>query len=62
MIAMMLLINLQKDIRVTNYKEEAKAQNIAVDEVILRETLFTADQKTLKFRNEKIDGDNVPAR
>ncbi|HRH41888.1 MAG TPA: hypothetical protein PKY82_09610 [Pyrinomonadaceae bacterium] len=39
--------------------EEAKAQNIAVDEVILRETLFTADQKTLKFRNEKIDGDNA---
>lgn len=39
--------------------EEAKAQNIPVDEVILRETLFTADQKTLKFRNEKIDGDNA---
>lgn len=39
--------------------DEAKAQNVSVDEVILRETLFSADQKTLKFRNEKIDGDNA---
>ena len=40
-------------------EEQAKAQNIPVDEVILRETLFSPDQKTLKFRNEKIDGDNA---
>jgi hypothetical protein len=40
-------------------EEQAKAQNISIDEVILRETLFSPDQKTLKFRNEKIDGDNA---
>jgi hypothetical protein len=39
--------------------EEAKAQNVPLDEVILRETLFSPDQKTLKFKNEKIDGDNA---
>ncbi len=40
-------------------ESEAKAQNIPLDEVILRETLFTPDQKTLKFRYEKIDGDTA---
>jgi hypothetical protein len=40
-------------------EDQAKAQNIAVDEVILRETLFSPEQKTLKFKNEKIDGDNA---
>ena len=38
---------------------EAKAQNVAIDEIILRETLFSSDQKTLKFRNEKIDGETA---
>ncbi len=38
---------------------EAKAQNVTLDEIILRETLFSSEQKTLKFRNEKIDGDNA---
>lgn len=40
-------------------QDEAKAQNISLDEVVLRETLFSPDQKTLKFRNEKIDGDTA---
>lgn len=40
-------------------EDQAKAQNIPVDEAILRETLFSPDMKTLKFRNEKIDGDNA---
>jgi hypothetical protein len=40
-------------------EDEAKAQNVAVDEIILRETLFSPDQKTLKFKNEKIEGDNA---
>lgn len=40
-------------------EEQAKAQNVSVDDVILRETLFSPDQKTLKFKNEKIDGDNA---
>lgn len=40
-------------------EDEAKAQNVSVDEIILRETIFSPDQKTLKFKNEKIDGDNA---
>ena len=40
-------------------QDEAKAQNVPVDEIILRETLFSADQKTLKFRHEKIDGETA---
>ena len=40
-------------------QDEAKAQNLTVDEVILRENLFSPDQKTLKFKNEKIEGDNA---
>lgn len=40
-------------------EDEAKAQNVSVDEIILRETLFSPDQKTLKFKNEKVDGDNA---
>jgi hypothetical protein len=38
-------------------EDQAKSQNISVDEVILRETLFSPDRKTLKFKNEKIEGD-----
>lgn len=40
-------------------EDDAKAQNVTLDEIILRETFFASDQKTLKFRNEKIDGDNA---
>lgn len=40
-------------------EQEAKAQNVALDEIIKRETLFNAEQTTVKFRNEKIDGDKA---
>lgn len=40
-------------------EDEAKAQNVPLDDIILRETFFSSDQKQLKFRNEKIDGDNA---
>lgn len=36
---------------------EAQAQNVDVDEIVKRETLFNENQKTVKWRNEKIDGD-----
>lgn len=39
--------------------QEAKAQNVALDEIIKRETLFTENQKTVKYRNEKIDGEKA---
>jgi hypothetical protein len=40
-------------------EDEAKAQNTTVDEVVKRETLFTETQKTVEFKNEKIDGDKA---
>jgi hypothetical protein len=40
-------------------EDEAKAQNTTVDEIIKRETLFTETQKTVEFKNEKIDGDRA---
>lgn len=40
-------------------EEEAKAQNISLDEVILRETMFPEGQKIVKFRDEKIEGDKA---
>lgn len=40
-------------------EDEAKAQNVSLDEILMRETIFSPDQKTLKFRNEKIEGDNA---
>ena len=39
--------------------QEAKAQNVALDEVVKRETLFSENQSTVEFRNEKIDGDKA---
>jgi DUF2950 family protein len=41
------------------HEQEAKAQNTTVDEIVKRETLFTENQKTVKFRNEKIEGDKA---
>lgn len=39
--------------------DEAKSQKIATDEIIGRETLFSPEQKTLEFRNEKIEGETA---
>ncbi len=38
---------------------EAQARGIPVDEVVKNETLFSESQKTVKMRNEKIEGDNA---
>lgn len=40
-------------------EQEAKAQNITVDDVVKRETLFSENQSTVEFRNEKIEGDKA---
>ena len=39
--------------------DEAKSQNVPLDEIVERETLFSENQKTVEFRNEKIDGDRA---
>lgn len=41
------------------HEQEAKSQGISLDEIILRETLFSESQKTVDFRNEKIEGSNA---
>lgn len=41
------------------HEQEAKAQNISVEEIIKRETLLAEGQTTVEYRNEKIDGDKA---
>ena len=41
------------------HEQEAKVQNITLDDVVKRETLFTEGQKTVEFRNQKIEGDKA---
>jgi hypothetical protein len=40
-------------------QDEAKEQNVSVDEVIKKETLFSEDQRTVEFRNEKTEKDTA---
>ena len=40
-------------------KQEAEAQNVTLDEIVKRETLFNENQKTVEFRNEKIERDKA---
>ena len=41
------------------HEQEAKAQNLTLDDVVRRETLFTEGQKTVEFRNEKVEGEKA---
>ncbi|PYS98651.1 MAG: hypothetical protein DMF63_14765 [Acidobacteria bacterium] len=41
------------------HEQEAKAQNVTLDDVVRRETLFTEGQKTVEFRNQKIEGEKA---
>lgn len=41
------------------HQMEAQAQGLTVDDIVKRETLFTESQKTVKLRNEKIEGDTA---
>jgi uncharacterized membrane protein YvbJ len=40
-------------------QNEAQAQNIPVDEIVKRQTLFPQNLKTVEFRNEKIEGEKA---
>lgn len=50
---------LLSDASIKMAEQEAKSQNVALDEIVKRETLFDPTQKTVEFRNEKIDGDKA---
>jgi hypothetical protein len=41
------------------HEQEAKAQGVSVDDIVKRETLFGESQKSVEYRNEKIDGDKA---
>lgn len=41
------------------HERQAVAQGTTVDEIIKRETLFTENQRTVEFRDEKIEGDKA---
>ncbi|MEO8041006.1 MAG: hypothetical protein ABI646_00225 [Acidobacteriota bacterium] len=41
------------------HEQEAKAQNVTLDDIVRRETLFAEGQKTVEFRNQKIDGEKA---
>ncbi|HBR58099.1 MAG TPA: hypothetical protein DEA22_11640 [Blastocatellia bacterium] len=41
------------------HEQEAKSQGVTVDEIVMRETLFSESQKTVDFRNEKIEGNRA---
>ncbi len=40
-------------------EQEAKAQGVSVDDVVKRETLFIESQKSVEYRDEKIEGDKA---
>lgn len=41
------------------HEQQAKAQNVTLDDVVKQETLFNEGQKVVEFRNEKIDGEKA---
>ncbi len=51
--AMKLLLS---DESLKMHEQEAKAQNVTVDDIVKRETLFSENQTTAEFRNERVDG------
>jgi hypothetical protein len=41
------------------HEHEAKAQGVTVDDIIKRETLLGENQRTVEYRDEKIDGEKA---
>jgi hypothetical protein len=50
---------LLSDASIKMAEQEAKAQNVTLDDIVKRETLFSESQSSLKYRNEKIEGDKA---
>lgn len=50
---------LLSDASIKMAEQEAKAQNVTLDEIVKRETLFGENQRTVEHRNEKVDGDRA---
>lgn len=41
------------------HEQEAKAQDVTVDEIMKRETLLGEGQTTVEYRNQKVEGDTA---
>jgi hypothetical protein len=41
------------------HEQEAKAQGVSIDEILKRETLIGEDQRSVEYRDEKIEGDKA---
>jgi len=41
------------------HEQEAKAEGVALDDIVKRETMLDEGQTTVEYRNEKIDGDKA---
>ncbi len=50
---------LLSDASIKMAEQEARAQNVTLDEIVKKETLFNETQNTVQFRNEKINGERA---
>lgn len=50
---------LLSDASIRMHEQEAKAQNLSLDEIVRRETLFGENQTSVEYRNEKIEGERA---
>lgn len=50
---------LLSDASIKMAEQQARDQGLTVDDIVKNETLFTADQKTAGFRNQKIEGERA---
>lgn len=54
--AMKLLLSSES---IKMHEQEAKAQGVTLDDIVMRQTLIGANQSVIKFRNEKIEGETA---
>lgn len=50
---------LLSDATIKMHQQSAKEQNVNLDEIVERETLFSPGQKTVEYKNEIIEGDKA---
>lgn len=50
---------LLSDATIKMHEQQAKEQGVTLDDIVMRETLFNQSQSSLKFKNEKIEGDRA---
>jgi hypothetical protein len=50
---------LLSDASIKMAEQQAKVQNVTLDEIVKNEMLFTENQKTVEYRNQKIEGERA---